>query len=83
MCIHGEANTTQPQRSYNVTLLDNDLSGTIPSQLAMMDRLISLDLRHNHLLTGMIPSEIWLLSNIINLRLGVSGGCNFDNLACL
>jgi hypothetical protein len=45
-----------------IALNNNQLSGTIPSQLGMMTNMMKGMIVHNNQLTGQIPSELGLLS---------------------
>ena len=58
----------------------NDLSGTIPADLAGLDKLETLDIRHNRL-RGSIPPEIGELRNLrVLVTIGPSGGSGFTVL---
>ena len=57
-----------PMRVTEIGLLNNGLSGTIPSELGELDGLRGLDLRSNRL-TGSIPNELGDLSNLTALIL--------------
>lgn len=51
-----------------LVLNDNNLVGTIPSQIGDLTNLVRLKL-HNNILNGNIPSELGLLSKLVELRL--------------
>ncbi|CAB9510719.1 Leucine Rich Repeat [Seminavis robusta] len=51
-------------------LSENQLSGPLPSELGLLStKMVSLDMKHNHLLSGTIPTELGLLTNLVELDL--------------
>jgi Leucine-rich repeat (LRR) protein len=73
-----------------VQLIQNNLAGTIPPELATLTELIELNFRRNYL-TGSIPPELGSMTNLEILNLGwndLSGSIppalgNLDSLQCL
>lgn len=60
--------TDENDRVIELDLLDNELNGTIPSDLGHLTYLEYLDLSENQL-SGTIPSALSVLSNLIELSL--------------
>jgi len=56
-------------RITELHLQENNLSGSIPSELGNMNNLLILELTTNQL-TGPIPAEIWNLTNLAYLHFG-------------
>ncbi len=59
---------TQGEKVTHLDLYENNLTGTIPSELGSLTNLQYLDLYENNL-TGTIPSELGSLTNLQNLNL--------------
>ncbi|MGF7138679.1 leucine-rich repeat domain-containing protein [Roseimarinus sediminis] len=55
-------------RVTEIVLYDNNLSGTLPAELGLLDQLTLLNLRSNRL-TGQLPPELGLLANLEYLYL--------------
>ena len=63
-------------RVVSLSLYENNLTGTIPTELGNLTNLKSLELSFNKNLSGPIPPDIGRLSQLVELRLrrtGVSG----------
>jgi Leucine-rich repeat (LRR) protein len=61
--------TLDSNRVINISLNENNLSGTIPADIGNLSKLQGLYM-HNNQLTGSIPPEIENLSNLLSLELG-------------
>jgi|GEM_PF-4100549 len=57
--------------TIQISLIDNNLSGTIPPEIGNFPYLESLSLRENHL-TGNIPPQLGNLSNLQNITLAAN-----------
>ena len=64
----------------DVYLWLNKLSGSIPTEIGLLDQVNSLRLDFNLSLRGTIPTEIGLLSNLQYLTLEVSCFMDDDDL---
>ena len=65
---HG-VTTDSNGRVTELALQDNNLAGTLPTELARLSNLTELALHRNHQLTGAIPPELGNLSNLSLLSL--------------
>ena len=62
-----------------VDLTDNNLSGSIPTEIGLLDQIRFLYLNVNASLRGTIPTEIGLLSNnLLSIFLNVSCFIDYD-----
>ncbi len=61
--------TVQGDRVTQIILPDNNLSGTLPTELGNLTNLTQLDISGNQTITGTIPTELFKLSNLIFIDL--------------
>ena len=61
--------TDEYERVTELTLIDNNLSGSLPAELGELTRLRFLRLRGNGSLTGAIPGELGLLPDLWSISL--------------
>ncbi|CAB9504710.1 receptor-like protein kinase [Seminavis robusta] len=67
-CNWGGIDCDESGHATELSMIDNDLNGKLPTELAVLSKLTSLKLTDNNL-TGPLPSELYTLASLEELNL--------------